>query len=284
MSGVALDVPVGSPRPRSFLRLLWAVVAGAFLASMASLGLGLALHAIGWLPLRSLYPPSPFPVDGVWSVAADVVVVATYVLVSAWLIRMQVVFAVGNDVSFGVIVLTVAVVAYVPALVVTDVPPLVALIVTLLLMTWVIRRFAIGRSLPSRGPSRHGWLALGVLAVGVFASYVVYHPLMQADSGGGAFDNHLREVTVRNSGWANVTILRVTGGGIGKPDEWPSPYKLPHTVHSHGEIGFWVKGLACKPRVVAVTLSVLGRTTTQHVSVQPDWVTTGFHVGDAPAC
>jgi hypothetical protein len=290
MSGVAVGVPVASTQRRSFMRLLWAVLLGYFCTSIALVILALPLYAIDWLPRPFAYP-GPFPVDGAWSLDADLVVAAVVVLVAAWFIRLLVEDAVKGPVSYGVVALAVALTGYAPYLALR--PAKFLGIVALPLTTWVIRRYAIGTALPFPRPSWRLWLVLAVVGLVVFGSYRVYHPLTPADDGIAAFGattypngKQFRGVDFKNSGWADMTILRVAGGQIGPTNSWPAPYTLPHKLRSGASLGVYVNGRACVLREVDVTFSVLGRTSTQRLTIQPDSDRAGFRTSAdvIPAC
>src|SRR5437899_2505128 len=112
MSGVAVDVPAGSAKQTSFGRLLVAVLLG-YIGGLVTLGLAaLALLFLWELP-RPWVRPGPFPIDGAWSLAADVVLAAFIVLVTAWWVRRMVERTVRRHVSLAVVALAVAVTGYV---------------------------------------------------------------------------------------------------------------------------------------------------------------------------
>jgi hypothetical protein len=275
MSGVALDVPVASTEPRSFMRVLWAVLLGYLGASITLFALALPLYALAWLP-RPFARPGPFPVDGAWSLDADLVVTVVVVLCAAMWIRRMVRDAVRGPVSFGVVALAVGLTGYAPFLALR--PAALSGVIALPATTWIIRRYAIGTTLPFRRPSRRVWLVLALVCVGVFGSYRVYHPL--TETGGyvsGTYLSgkrvHYREITLKNSDWADMTILRVDGGRIRTNDAFwkPPDGTLPYTLHSRREIEVDTVGKLCIPRDVIITFSVLGRTGNQRFTFGPDW-------------
>jgi len=285
MSGVALDVPVSSTQPRSFLRLLWAVLVGYFFASVTLFILALPLLALGWLP-RPFARPGPFPVDGAWSLDADVVVAAVVVLYAAWWIRREIADAVRGPVSFAVVALAVALTGYAPFLALR--PAALSGTIALLATTWIVRRYAIGTALSVPRPSWRVWLALGVVGFVVVGSYRACHPLTgTGDFFGGstlASGKQFREISLKNSDWANLTILRVDGGWVGPSEGRVRAHRLPYTVRSRAELGVFVVGRACVPRDVVITFSVLGRTSSQRFAIQPDTVRPGFTSSNARAC
>ncbi len=274
MSDVALDVPVRSTQPRSFMRLLWAVLLGYLVASITGFVLALPLYAVGWLP-RPFARPGPFPVDGAWSLDADLVVALVVVLFTAWWIRGMIADAVRGRVSFGVVALAVALTGYAPFL--TLKPAALSGIVALPATTWIIRRYAIGTTLPFPRPSWRVWLVVALVGVGVFGSYRAYHPL--TGTGGYSSGTYLsgkrvpyQEITLKNSDWADMTIVRVDGGRIRTNDAfWKPPTgTLPYTLHSRGELEVDALGKLCVPHDVVITFSVLGRTGSQRFTFGPD--------------
>jgi hypothetical protein len=286
MSGVALDVPVSSSRPRSFMRLLLAVLLGYVGALITLVLVALPLLAFDLLP-RPVAQPGPFLVEGTWSLDADIVVWVALVLFAAWWIRRMVEDATRGPVSFGVVALAVALTGFAPLLMLR----LAALwgLLALVLTTWIIRRYAIGTTLPFQRPAWWVCLLLGVVGVLILGSYRVYHPLTAdgasyTDSFTFTPGKPYRELKLRNAGWANMTILRVDGGWAGPTEGWIRPHKLPYTIPSRGRVGIFVAGRACVPRDVNVTFSVLGRISTQRFAVQPDTVAPGFHAGAVPPC
>jgi hypothetical protein len=252
MNGVALDVPVGATHPPSFFRLLWRVLLGYVAASMTLGGLYLLLYTLGLFP-RPMARPGPFPVEGAWSFDADLVVAAAIVLVAAWWIRGLVADVVRLPVSFGVVAAAVAVTGYAPFLALR--PAALSGVIALPATTWMIRRYAVGTTLPFRRPSWRVWIALAVVGAVVFGSYQVYHPLVAEGGGGGSVD-------LWNPGWADLTILRVDGGWVGS-DPWGRHDTLPHRVRGRSHVSVWAGDGHCRSGVVEVTFSVLGRTSTQ---------------------
>ncbi len=274
MSGVALDVPVVSTQPRSFLRLLWAVLLGYIGASITLFVLALPLYGLAWLP-RPFAHPGPFPVDGAWSLDADLVVTIVVVLYAALWIRSMVRDAVRGPVSFGVVALAVGLTGYAPFLALR--PAALSGVIALPASTWIIRRYAIGTDLRFPRPSGRVWLALGLLGFAVLGSYRIYHPL--TETGGYSSGTYLagkrvsyREVTLKNSDWADMTILRIDGGRLRtNNDFWEAPTgTLPYTLHSRGEIEVDAVGTPCFPRDVIITFSVLGRTGNQRFTFGPE--------------
>ncbi len=280
MSGVVLDVPaVDSITPRSFWRILLAVVLGVIGAGITRSLIALVLVNQGFLSARPLSRLAPFPVDGVWSLAADVVVFAFVVLYTAWWIRRLVEGAVRGHVSLGVVALAVVVAGYVPGLILR--PPLLAAVVSVLAMTWIIRRYAIGTTLPFPKPSWRVWLALAFVGLAFVGSYRVYQPLTGSDDVTNAstlgYGKQFREITLKNAGWANLTIVRVDGGWVGRFEGLIAPVKLPYTVPSRGRVPIYVVGRVCAPRDVTVTFSVLGRTSSQRFPVPLADISPGLH-------
>lgn len=265
MRGVALDVPVAPTQRPAFLRILVAVLFGS-VGALITLGVAaLALLFLGVLP-RPWVSPGPFPTDDAWSVAADIVVGALIVLVCAWWIRREVGVAVRGPVSFGVVALAVAVIGYAPLLVLARKPVPIVLwaVVALLATTWVVRRYAIGTTPPFPRLSWGVWLALGLVGFAVLGSYRAYHPLTSTGDSYSAEDVARRSLVLKlkNSDWANLTILSVDGGWVGPANRRAQVHrhKLPYTLRSRGEIGVYS---ACVPREVVIRYSVLGLTSTQ---------------------
>jgi hypothetical protein len=261
MSGVALDVPVATIKHRSFARLFLAVLLG-YVGAMITFGLAALPLLFLWALPRPWVQPGPFPIDGAWSLAADVVVAALIVLVIAWWIRRMVEGAVRGHVSLAVVALAVAVTAYVPSLVL---PPGAALlwgIVALLVTTWVVRRYAI-RTAPLPKMPWSVCVALGLVGFAVLGSYRVYHPL----SAGGLWT---ADFNLTNSNWSDLTILRVKGGSIATAQGRARSLKLPYTLGWRRQVGVDINGRPCVPYDVVITYSVLGLTTTQRFRVTPD--------------
>jgi hypothetical protein len=272
MSGVALDVPVVSTRPPSFLRVLCAVLLGYVIAGITLFVLALPLLAIDWLP-RPFANPGPYPVDGAWSLDADLVVAAVIVLYAAWWIRRLVADAARGPVSFGVVVGAVAVTGYAPALALR--PAALSGTVALVASTWIIRRYAVGTELPFSRPSWRAWLAFAVVCVLVFGSYRVYHPLTTTGSYASTAlyagkRVPVREMSVKNSNWAGMTILSIDGGFAGTSEWWsPRPRRLPFTVGARAEFSVYAVGDPCGSRDVKITYAVLGRTSSERFTFAP---------------
>jgi hypothetical protein len=257
MSGVVLDVPVIPAQP-SFFRLLWSVLLGYILAFFTLGVLYLPLYELGFVP-RPFARPGPFPVEGAWSLDADLVATAVIVLVASWWIRKLVAEDVRAPVSFGVVVVVVAVTGYAPFLALR--PAALSGVIALPATTWLARRYAIGTTLPFPRPSWRAWLALALVGVAVYGSYQLYHPLV-ADGGGGAGGGSAGSVDLWNPGWADLTILRVDGGFVGS-DPFERHSTLPYTVRPRSNFSVWAYGRRCPSNPIVITFSVLGRTSTQ---------------------
>lgn len=250
----------------TFWRLLWAVLLGYIGASL-TLGLvALGFDALGLLP-RPFLRPGPFPVTGAWSLDADVLAALAIVLVAAWWIRGTVADATDAPVSFGVVALVVAGTGFAPYLALR--PVALTGLLALPLTTWLVRRYAVGRTLPLPQPSWRVWAALAVAGLLVFASYRLYHPLNSVGGGvGGGARGSFRVVDVHNSGFADLTILRVEDGFLGR--EGPvTPVRLPYTIRARSSAEVFVRGATCPARTVTLTFSVLGRTSSQRLGVAP---------------
>lgn len=260
MSGVVLDVPVVPARP-SFGRDLWSVLLGYLCASFTLAALYLPLYELGFAP-RPFVRPGPFPIDGAWSLDADLVATAVIVLVAAWWIRRLIVEETRRPVSFGVVAAIVAVTGYAPFLALR--PAALSGVIALPATTWLVRRYAVGTTLPFRRPSWRVWTVLVLVGVVVFGSYRVYHPFVVE----GGSD---RSVDLWNPGWADVTVSHVDGGFIAS-DPFARHSTLPHTVGARSHVSVWASGGQCGTHLVEVTFSVLGRTSTQTFAVP------AFHV------
>lgn len=257
MSGLVLDARAGEERP-SFLRVLWAVLLGYIGASLTLALAAVALDAVGLLP-RPYLRPGPFPVTGAWSLDADVVAAVAVVLVAAWWIRGTVAARTDKPVSFGIVALAVAVTGFAPYLALR--PVALTGLLALPATTWLVRRYAVERALPVPRQSWRFWVALGVAGLLVFGSYRVYHPLTSPGTGVGDGSNgSFRVLVLDNSGFADLTIVRVAGGALGEP--WARE-RLPYDLRSRSSAEVFVAGPTCRSRTVAVTYSVLGRTSTQ---------------------
>jgi hypothetical protein len=255
MSGVALDVPV-VPVRRSFVRLLLSVAAGYVLAAATVLLLALPIAGAGYLR-QPFARPGPFPADGAWGLSADVVAAIVIVLIAARWIS----WAVGNatlaPVSFGVVVAAVAVTGFAPFLTISSVA--ISGLIALLATTWIVRRFAIGRTLSVPRVSWLVWASLALVGVGVFGSYAAYHPLTE-DGFFPLVDMRAAHtlsmsVTLKNAGWADVTILRVDGGSV--------DHKLPYTLKARSQTQLTVRSKGCATPAVELTYSVLGGASSQ---------------------
>jgi hypothetical protein len=255
MSGIALDVPAIQAQP-SFFRLLWRVLLAYFCAAVTLGALYVPLYFLGLFP-RPLAHPGPFPMDGAWSLDADLVAAAVVVLVAAWWIRSLLEDVVQGPVSFGIVALAVALTGYAPFL--TLRPAALSGVIALPATTWIVRRYAVGTTLPFPRPSLRAWLVLALVGVLVFGSYQVYHPLV-AEGGGGGGGGSAGSVDLWNPGWADLTILRVDGGFVGDP--W-NRRKLPYAVGARGHVSVSAFGSRCPSNPIMITFAVLGRTSTQ---------------------
>ena len=111
------------------------------------------------------------------------------------------------------------------------------------------------------------WVVLGVAGLLVFGSYRVYHPLSSPGTGvGSGSDGSFRVLELDNSGFADLTIVRVGGGALGGP--WRH-VRLPYELRSRSSAEVYVAGPTCSSRTVAVTYSVLGRASTQRFPLSP---------------
>jgi hypothetical protein len=257
------------PARPGFLRLLWAVLLG-YLAASLSLGLlALGLDAVGLLP-RPYLRPGPFTVTGAWSLDADLVAALAVVLIAAWWIRWMVADATHEPVSFGVVALVVAVTGFAPYLALR--PVALTGLIALPLTTWLVRRYAAGRTLPLPQPSWRVWTALALAGLLIFGSYRIYHPLNSFGSGvGSGSDGSFRVLDLRNSGFADLTILRVGGDGIlSNGDPLNRQVRLPYTLRARSSANVFIRGPVCRSRTFAVTYAVLGRTSTQQFAVPGD--------------
>jgi hypothetical protein len=263
VSGLVLDARAGEPRP-SFVRTLWAVVLGYVGASITLGVAAIVLDALGLLP-RPYLRPGPFAVTGAWSLDADIVIAAAIVLVAAWWIRGTVAAWTEKPVSFGIVALVVAVTGFAPYLALR--PVALTGFLALLATTWLVRRYAVDTTLSLPQPSWRLWVALGIAGLLVFGSYRVYHPLSSPGTGvGSGSAGSFRIFTLENSGFADLTIVRVAGGALGGP--W-AHVRLPYHLRSRSSTEVYVAGPACKARTVAVTYSVLGRTSTEQFPLSP---------------
>jgi hypothetical protein len=263
VSGLTLDALAGAERP-SFLRLLWAVLLG-YIGAALTLGIAaIALEVLGLLP-RPFLHPGPFPVSGPWSLDADVVVAVVIVLVAAGWIRGMVADTTDMPVSFGVVALAVAVTGYAPYLALR--PLALTGFLALPATTWLVRHYAVDRPPLLPRPSWRLCVALGVAGLLVFSSYRVYHPLSSPGTGvGSGSDGNFRVLVLNNSGFADLTIVRLQGGSLGEP--W-ARLRLPYSFRSRSSAEVFVAGPTCRARTVAVTYSVLGRTSTQQFPLDP---------------
>ena len=264
MSGLVLDARAGEERP-SFLRVLWAVLLGYLGASLTLGVVAIALEAVGLLP-RPYLRPGPFAVTGAWSLDADAVAAVTVVLVAAWWIRGTVAARTDKPVSFGIVALAVAVTGFAPYLALR--PVALTGLLALLAATWLVRRYAVDKAPLLPRPSWRFWAALGVGGLLVFGSYRVYHPLSSPGTGvGSGSRGSFRVLELNNSGFADLTIVRVEGGALGGP--WARE-RLPYEFRSRSSAEVYVGGPSCRSRTVAVTYSVLGRTSTQQFPLRPE--------------
>jgi hypothetical protein len=271
VSGVVLDARAGDGRP-SFLRLLWAVVLGYIGASITLGAAAIAFDALGLLP-RPYLRPGPFAVTGAWSLDADIVIAVAIVLVAAWWIRGTVAARTDKPVSFGIVACVVAVTGFAPYLALR--PVALTGLLALLAATWLVRRYAIERTLSARRLSWRVWVALGVAGLLVFSSYRVYHPLSSPGTGvGGGSDGSFRVLVLNNSGFADLTVTHVEGGALGgfgetagrpRGEPW-GRVRLPYELGSRSSAEIYVAGPTCRPRTVTITYSVLGRTSTEQFS------------------
>jgi hypothetical protein len=266
VSGLVIEARAQPARP-TFLRLLWAVLLGYLAASLTLGVLAIGLDALGLLP-RPFLRPGPFPVSGAWSLDADLLAALAVVLVAAWWIRRMVADAAKSPVSFGIVALSVAATGFAPYLALR--PVALTGLLALPLTTWLVRRYALDRTLPLPQLSGHLWLVLAVAGLLLFASYRVYHPLNSFGVGaGGGSGGSFRVLSLRNSGFADLTIQHVAGGGVFSEEGPWVPTRLPYTVRARSSADVFVRGSVCRSRTVAVTYSVLGRTATQQFAVNP---------------
>jgi hypothetical protein len=265
MSGFVLEARA-QPAGPSFWRVLWDVLWGYVGASLTLGLLAVGLDALGLLP-RPFLRPGPFPVTGAWSLDADLVVAVAIVLVAAWWIRGMVAADTDVPVSFGVVAVVVAATGFAPYLALR--PVALTGVVALPLTTWLVRRYAIGRALPLPRPSWRVSATLAAVGLLVFASYRVFHPLNSPGGGvGEGARGTFRTFELNNAGFADLRILRVDGGVLANFGPG-TPLRLPYVVRARSGTSVFVRGSRCRSRTVAITFSVLGRTSTQQFSVPP---------------
>lgn len=266
MSGFALEARAQPARP-TFWRLLWAVLCGYIAAALTLGALSLGLAALGLLP-RPSSRPGPFAVTGAWSLDADLVAALTVVVVASWWIHRMVAGRTDLPVSFGVIALVVALTGFAPYLALR--PVALSGLVALPLTTWFVGRYAVGRVLPLPRVSWRVWATAALAGLLVFGSYCVFHPLTSLGGGvGTGSEGRFGIVDIHNSGFANLTILRVQGGVLSNEGLF-APTRLPYTLRARSGTDVFVRRPTCGSRRVAVTFSVLGRTSTQEFGV-PAW-------------
>jgi hypothetical protein len=266
VSGFAVETQARIPAP-TFLRLLWRVLLGYVGAVVTLILLALPFEALGLVPRPYAGPIGPFEVTGVWSLDADLVVAAVVVLVTALWIRSSVGDVTDEPVSLSIVGLAVAITGFAPYLELR--PVALSGVIALPATTWLVRRYAVGRSLPLPRPSWRVWTALAVAGLLVFCSYRVYHPLSSFGGGiGDGSSGHFRVLTLNNPGFADLTVTRVVGGTL-SVGLW-NRVRLPHTIPARGSTEVFVHGRTCMPRTVTVTFSVLGRTSAQRFSVGPE--------------
>jgi hypothetical protein len=252
----------------SFWRVFWAVLRGYVLA-LCTLGIPyIAFSQLGFLDEeQAISTPGPFPVTGIWSLDADLVLAAVAVLVGAFWIRREVRDAAWRPVSLPIVVGVVALTGYAPMLGLRPVE--LSGIVALPVSAWLIRRFAVGRDHPLRLPRRVA-AAAALLGLLVVCSYVVFHPLTSGGfgSGGSPSGGSFQSVELRNSGFADLRVLSVTGAplvdaGIGGPRLVP-----PATLAARSSAWIALSGNPCSTRTVTVRFAVLGRTSSRPFHVQ----------------
>src|SRR5439155_18988715 len=130
----------------------------------------------------------------------------------------------------GVVAVVVAVTGYAPFLALR--PAALSGVITLPATTWLIRRYAVGTTLPFGRRSWRVWTVLAIVGVAVFGSYQVYHPLV-AEGGGGGAAGFAGLVDLWNPSLADLTILHVNGGFVGNPWDHRT---LPYTVRARGHV------------------------------------------------
>jgi hypothetical protein len=265
------------PLPRGrlgWLRTIVGLLIGELAAAML---ISLPLFALARLGLRdpgaALYhsgtATGPFPVNGPWSVAADL----ELALVVLWVVTTCVCEALrllgGRDVSSPIVAATIAVTGFAPffAVHVPRVPAEVGFVVAVVVVHYV----AVGR-----GDRRIPWRPTVIaLAVGLLlpVGYALAHPFRVSavgtwTMGVGANQKPRALVALRNGGLTSATLSTVDAPVRAGNAFRPVPLRGLEVAARH-DVRLYFPGSRCAPRTIHLRYRMLGRSFAQplHLSV-----------------
>ena len=210
MGAVAYDDGIRADRP-PWDMTIWAVLRGYILA-LVCLGVPLTLLWYVGVPLipSVAAEPGPWPVNGPWSLAADVSVFLVVVLVTTVVIRASAIDKLGRHVSPVVVFVAVALTGYAPFLHYRRVE---SGLVALLLTAAAVRYLGLGRGHSHRVGRAGAVLFAVVVAAGTLtaAAFALTHPLGMSVTGSGFTDPEHRflSASLRNGGRTDLRILSV---------------------------------------------------------------------------
>jgi hypothetical protein len=210
MSSVAYPAHHGAP---SAWRTAWDLIVGWVLGASCLAVMYVAGWLLGVIGLNTASEGGvlnqwPFPDNGWWSLAANfsVLVLALLVatLTTAWKLRES--FRMLSERRLAIVLLFTGGVPLV-----TPISDDSALVFLFLIAVWLVRKWVV------RADHRFSRRALGISALGLMltiTSYGALHPvwvesaIVVPDSG----NQRTLTLTLRNAGWASVTLERLSGG------------------------------------------------------------------------
>jgi hypothetical protein len=217
-------------------------------------------------PLRGPYPP-----DGVWAISADVFCAAVVVVVATVFIAGSMEAALKLPVSRPIVAVVVTVTGAIPFFYAQLLPGSGPL--SLLLATFLIRRFAIDRFEPHR--LRFSWWLLpialaSVAGILVTVSFGVTHPLWSKDTYLDQ-DQHVY-FNLHNAGLARVTLLSLSA-----PARLTFPltrtHRLPHVrgavIPGHHSRAITLLTRGCPAKDLTVRYRIFNRTMSVRLHPEP---------------
>jgi hypothetical protein len=205
-------------------------------------------------PLRG-----PFVPDGWWAILADLCCAMIVIGVSAVVIAESMKAVLRLPVSRFVVGVVVLLTGVAPFLYLKLLP--VTGPASLLAATFLIRRFAIDRTIPIRPRIPRGVLyvrcALAVVGLGVIVSFGVAHPLWPNSVN---VNNRQVAFMLRNAGFAKITVVGMSADAFAGSVPWEERRPVKGLiVPARGSRWVTLRQRGCPPRDLTVRYRIFGR-------------------------